>query len=66
MSKKRSKRKKVSDAVWETLERTHILEENEVDEYDEDVFFMLANSPTNLKLVIIEPTLSALHCHYKP
>jgi len=57
MLKKRSKRKKVSDVVWETLERTHILEENEVDDSDEDVFFMLANSPTNLKLVIIEPTL---------
>jgi hypothetical protein len=53
---RRSKRKKVTNAIWETLKRTLILEENEADDSDEDVFFTPPNSPTYLKPTIIEPT----------
>jgi hypothetical protein len=66
MSRRRSKRKRVSDAVRETLKRTHILEENEVDDSNEDVFFMPLNNPIYLKPAIIEPTFLTLHCHNTP
>ncbi len=65
-TKEESRRERVSDAIWETLKRTLILEENEANDSDEDVFFTQPNSPTDLKPTIIEPTPSALHCLYTP
>jgi hypothetical protein len=60
MPRRKLKRVKVNDAIWETLKMTLILEDNEVNDSNEDVFFTPLNSLIDLKPTVTKPTLQ--HC----
>jgi hypothetical protein len=66
MGWKKSHTERVNDVVRDTLKKTHLLEEHEVEDLDKDVFFTLLRSPSYLGPFDFEPTPNALHRQYTP